>query len=649
MKASRWGWAVSFALLFVTIYYWIELITQSSWTVFAVVCYISVSYLLNRYLRVPILIFFSCSLFIFPILGSIALNATLSSMLWGVLLRSRLQADDNFEIPLAFHRAWGLILSVSLIGLFYSLRREIDFEILRTQAREGGPLDGFSYVFRTSSTTVEAVSLFFGMVLTALLSTILLRLPRAERSILTMLQGLAFGAVFSLLYLLAQIVQIAPFFTEQRDAYWISLGRYSASFTDPNAFGVVAAISSPLLFFSPRYKLFSRLIAVLLILGALWSGSRTLFLFLGLFAVSFTVVWLFSPSRVGTIGKSPRRILIGLVPICVFLALLITPITNRALEQFSPAPALTRLLQTFNAASATEMFGSRVLFSRIAISMWREHPLSGVGLARFKAELPSTYRALGLDLGDYRDNANNFYLHILAEHGFFGFLAVLAAFLMFRTAVAESRVKESFGFPVIEGLIRQTLAIFSIVLLTGPHVHFDEVRHLVGILLMLVVLPKSTDSRMERSLTKFAVVMILAYLVSAFARPASISHQGFYGLERDSKGVFVWTGAMEARLSLCRLPRRDFILQVKLLHPDIESAPVSVSVSAEGENIPERSMLIADRRWHALKLKGLGLQADTPVSIKVSVDRLWNPKQLGLSSDNRFLGAMVRWPEGACG
>ena len=285
--------------------------------------------------------------------------------------------------------------------------------------------------------------------------------------------GLALGSLSALAVLLLQLMNLFPGLNYNRTAFWVFTGRYSGTFSDPNALGVMAAILVPLFWHFPaeRRGLLYRLTAMLLFCFAPWSGSRTFWV--GMFMwFCFLLYWsLKDRPRSAKSGSFYLRGALMLVPLVALIALFVNPTANRFLQENTASPGLHRLLQTLNPAEASAMVSSRLLFSRIAIKVWRGAPLLGVGLARFYELQEGAAKAIGVELGTWRDNANNFYLQILAEGGLVGLSLMLFAFFLFWRGLSGGK-RQSLG------LMRFCLLSAAILLLTGPHLYFDEFKKL---------------------------------------------------------------------------------------------------------------------------------------------------------------------------
>ncbi|MCB0334107.1 MAG: O-antigen ligase family protein, partial [Bdellovibrionales bacterium] len=219
------------------------------------------------------------------------------------------------------------------------------------------------------------------------------------------LKGLLWGTAPAILIACGEHVWGESGLFVQHNEFWKLVGRYSGSFQDPNAFGVSAALLMAL-WLSTKGEVARPLVLVTcltLFVLALFSGSRTFFIFLVVFAFFF----LYEVSR-----KTTLRALLGLV--ILFVAILASYFLIPGFSQALPVGA-QRLLRSFDPAHLWTSLGSRVIFSRIAFFMWKDAPLFGIGPNHFKQLAIPYGERVGYPLGIWTDNPNNFYLDLLVQ------------------------------------------------------------------------------------------------------------------------------------------------------------------------------------------------------------------------------------------
>ena len=171
----------------------------------------------------------------------------------------------------------------------------------------------------------------------------------------------------------------------------------------------------------------------------------------------------------------------------------------------------------------------------IAINMFKENIILGVGLDRFFVKQAEVAKRSSLDIGDWKDNANNLYLQVASEQGVFG-LAVLLFLFCFLFFKRKKELEQ--GNLKLSNLI---LGITAIIFITGPHIYFEEVRYFLAIVLASHI---TSDIRSSYVYFVFAIGTLL--LLSLPKK----SLQGFWGIENSSEGKFLWTSS-KASLSIC--------------------------------------------------------------------------------------------------
>ena len=482
-----------------------------------------------------------------------------------------------------------------------------------------------------------------------------------DRGFFPLLMGLAFGSIIAAVLGFLQVVDVHPILELNRGPFWIFAGRFAGSLSDPNALGVMAAVLGPVLIYLgvSRRNIVFILGGILLLTIGLWSGSRTLWL--GIFLWLLIFAFHFSKNAGDKRFSICLQILLILVPLVVSLGY---PKLNRQLQSSIKIPGVVRVLKSVNWDDGAEMLRSRLIYGRAAIKLWEHHPLVGIGLDRFYHQQEKV-----MSLGDgWRDNANNFYLQVLSELGIFGlFLLLICIVFLIRATTGELAGMSGSTRPGQEVLFNRALlrsvsqmGLFAllVLLLTGPHLFFDEVRYLAAILLAIAVSQSELHSVREYLNWRrvfFAASFIFSIVFTAWlARGLQAPFiQGFYPLEESEDLPVAWSSA-EARLALCNKKEqetRSIELSLRAMHPDIEERAVWVRLAQV--DLERRTALkvfdtieLNNQEWMKVKLEFH--QAPQPRILALAVDRTWSPLSAGVSQDARALGVMIQWPEEAC-
>lgn len=235
---------------------------------------------------------------------------------------------------------------------------------------------------------------------------------RAIRAIAVVGLALGIGALYS--------VYVAPtgLFPLETDPAGVEAARAAGPFGESNFFALSLAATAPMQYFVAirggvwRYVGAAGLIAVLG--GIIAAGSRG-GMIAALAGIGLCVV--FS----GSLGESGRRVrLIGAVAV-VGVALLV--------------PTLSAQVQS----STQRTVSGRATENRIAVAMFADHPLLGVGPGVY----PLLYRDYARDIGNdprREREPHNLYLQILSEQGIVGALGWLGAAFIVGAAVVRRRL-----------------------------------------------------------------------------------------------------------------------------------------------------------------------------------------------------------------
>jgi O-antigen ligase len=439
------------------------------------------------------------------------------------------------------------------------------------------------------------------------------------------LRGLAWGSLLAAAVCLCQVVGFLPEIFDNRGAFWMMVKRYQGTLTDPNAFGMMAAIAAPLLIGLGirRRRLWYYLAAMAVMTMGLWSGSRSFFLMLGLTAV--LAGWAF---RRTLSGGSPgsRRMMFGAVLLSgvVFVA---------ALKSNSLPVGVQRLFATVDSSLSGEMLSSRAIYTKLALNVWSEtSPVFGAGLGMFYRLQNAAADAVGINLKGWADNANNFYLQLLAEGGLAAVAMFIAAVLMFIRARS-----------IDTSLVAVLLFALLLVLITGPHTNFNEVLVVFSVLLgFFVTLKPMRQSFFNRGSRWVAVLLMVVVVAGAFALSGGSSYGGSYGLYApEGRGAdrFRWSYA-RANVALDR-NCQDKTLRLGSMKPDVATSPQRVRIREYGVNgqlMQEQSLRLGDHGEYLLEF-GSEIR-----SVSLEVTPVWRPFDYGNPGDKRILGITLKGP-----
>ena len=551
-------------------------------------------------------------------------------------------SDKGFKLPPQVNFGGALLVGALVASSFKTFRSDFDAELFYSLVSHDGFFSLRSFLVMNEMSWYQSVLVISKLSLALMLiKTIASGVKQIGTS--SLFSGLVCGSVLSALYTVCQIFDVHELFVLNRGEFWRYVGRYSGSFSDPNAFGVMAILILPILVLVAMegdgkkgdYKLIPRiatLSAISFFLLAFWSGSRTFILGLMIWAflLGYKLISIKFPQRPKLVCAS--FLFLGLSAV----ALLGNPAINDSIRPLIPNKSLSRVLKTVHWEMAPDMLESRAVFYEIAVKMWQQEPLLGLGLGRFRRASAGFAKEIGIDIGAWWDNANNFYLHVMVEQGVIGLLLFLAGICFISRGAFSQPVGEK------KKIILESLAIFLVLLLTGPHTEFPEVLFFLSIMIgVAAALGEKSNDNFEFS--KLGVLCCIAIFATASATSAKPNlNTGFYPVEQVGKEKYAWTGK-RAHLEFCKESKG--VLELRALHPDIsKTKPVSVLVYRSGVATPQVLQLFKSD-WERIELEK-GVE-----KLRIDVGRSWSPVDLapkGVTADSRVLGVQIKWPDEAC-
>ena len=429
-------------------------------------------------------------------------------------------------------------------------------------------------------------------------------------------RGFLFAFPVPAIIALLSAVGMMPLALPSMTHFWLMQRRFAGTFTDPNAFGVVYALSVPLLAVTlvrqPRaVALPAALGAVLVLCAAVVSGSRSFVLGIALFAALWLVRW---NRRVSVLALCTGLLLLG-----AWNALLALETSGTALLIDALPVGAARVLRTLSWPTIREAMFSRAVFFETALRVWIDHPVTGVGPGMFKNLVPWYSLRSGADIGMWVDNANNWYLQILAETGLIG----LAAYAVVLRRLTFKTDAERVLLPVVP--------VLALLLFVGPHFDFDEVAIFSALLLATVIEPRPVAAGMGKG-----AQFLWAAAFSLVAAAGLLGDEGFFGYERDGAKLFRWTGRRASATMHCN-EDRSARLRIQAALPF--EADLHVRISADGAVV--RDMGMKGRGPQPIDVKLQCREGADMLRYTLEVDRPWTPRKYGLGEDSRLLGVRV--------
>ncbi|HKC24146.1 MAG TPA: O-antigen ligase family protein [Thermoanaerobaculia bacterium] len=482
------------------------------------------------------------------------------------------------------------------------------------------------------------------------------RLSRDERGRRAVDVALVLSALLAGTVALLQKLGAVPIF---RAPHWGEWNRAQATFSDPSAAGVAAALLvAPLLARAAAGRAGFRLAslaAVALVLPIVADAGSRAGLVGTLTAAAVFLIWDLTRVAAGARPGMRRRVVsavgvVTLIAAFAFAAALSWP--NRGAVR---SALLARLDTTFEKRpTPAEKTPERLLLYEGALAIFREHPVVGIGLGGFKTEFPNAAAETLLRPVKWTDNPPSLYLGSLSETGLAGSVLLvllltgvvraIGSGLAFRETNLEEALRAAGAAAAVVGL----LAVF----LFGSHLVYPEVAALFGVL--TARLPLAPEGRTSRLLSALMPAMLAGALVllfggvlarlyetrtpeAAFARGETA---GIYPTELEPDGrPFRWTaeaaawriGGQTSEEPRRALRVRPHVLELPLRNARPDGRPVWLDVFWD-DKLRGR-VRVPSGRWQRLELA-----IDGPGILRLETADWFRPLARG---DRRRLGVEV--------
>jgi O-antigen ligase len=434
------------------------------------------------------------------------------------------------------------------------------------------------------------------------------------------LKGLLFGMAPALGITTWQIFFSETHSFSVNEQFWRSVNRYSGSFSDPNAFGVFVPLVLP--FIAYAATLYNRTwIKVLLLLAGLalvflgfYSGSRSFFL--GLAGISFL-----------TLMRWRQSVALVLLFLVAPLIVLLVSLSGGTVDEHLPS-GVVRILHSLDFSNLSEAIHSRLVFLKIGVAVFLDHPLIGAGPGNFPFVAPEYAAQLGLGTGAWTDNPNNFYLGIAAELGLLGIV-------LFVLSVGNLRFKKSLKDSTREAYFLDSFIVLLILLFLGPHVFFMEILFLGAF-----AASQSIESVQVKKSAPMGRLLLSIVLIIAAGIGARYGERGLYFWEGDAYGFFRWTHGRS--YSFVRCTEQKEVISLRAGNPDMAHRPIEIRVYQNGSLIGNHLLSDSTPREVVIDCSNRkGLFNRNRAYFSVELDRVWNPAKEGLGNDPRLLGVKL--------
>lgn len=426
--------------------------------------------------------------------------------------------------------------------------------------------------------------------------------------------ALWWGTVVASVILLAEAGGFLSNLFPRRGAFWVHLERYSGTFKDPNSAGIFLSLLTPFVIHRILNRRWLDILFGLVVLSAgLVTGSRT---FMIAVVIAILLMWPKNNSRKFIFGA-----LCGLFLLVVAWSQL-APESYKNFSSHLPRSG-ERLALLFVSETGNESLEGRSLFIKIALSIWKDYPVFGVGPGSFSSLTAEYASELGKDLKGWSDNSNNFYTGVAAELGIVGLIGLLLS-------IVGIKFKNE-----IENPGRAALILLPILLISGPHFHFIEVAVLSGILIGLFTEPRIIGINIPFGFSKMQKLSSSAFfiLVVVFA---NFPESGLFAVERvqgDEKSSYQRWSSVTA---YWEQPCLNGLSELKFFSPNANrNRPIEINITPEDQD--SELVVVKSPVSQSTKFTCQGVS----LRIRISVTPPWMPGLVSNSKDRRILGVRI--------
>ena len=448
-----------------------------------------------------------------------------------------------------------------------------------------------------------------------------------------------------------------PKFCMLSEAAWQEAKRVSGGMTDPNSLGlflfifIPAAVSYAISEKGPLQILFAfSSLAGLYIITL--TGSRSALL--GIIFVTLIVLLIIFFRTLFNHKSRKKTLIISGVAFIIILAIpfFTTGIISSSSNTNNP---LLRRLQHFtkrlSLSKSERVVDRREWQWKQAITMWKDYPLTGIGIGSFPTEI-SNYN-LKTSMETPVDNAWNQYLHWLSETGIAGIIFWIWFYAAFIRAIIKGVKSEKLSDLKLSVItVIAVLSTIQFLYIFGAHLQAPEVSVCVAVFssFLLAFFYKSNLNvyKLKRAdkLILLAVI-ILIFVAQGHNALGSLSYDsihkrynlpynfGFYNIEKwDNQFDYRWTQKFAGEK--IKIPENNKVLLLKIaaINPNIsEQNPKNITIKLNGKYLD--SLKINTPDWRDYEIYTFTSSAN-PAELTFECDKTWQPpneippRQLGI-------------------
>jgi len=480
--------------------------------------------------------------------------------------------------------------------------------------------------------------------------------------------------------------------------FWVEMNRINATLTDPNSLGSYSLMIFPvfvgLIIFYKKWfvRLIIGLFLILFLINISFSGSRTAFIGLLVSIAIFIIIGLWKAiEKLNMRFRKPARykkVLLWLFTLAILIVLIFS-ILNFAPSLLEKTASYNILLERVNLAvsrlnaalrnkdwSAIGMVSrDRGVLWEQAVNMFKDHPISGVGVGAYVIELPNYY--IKSNIAEYRmtlvDYCGNYYLQFLSELGLPGLILVLFIFFIIIKKVliyikAQNYIKGLKGHNwLLIGLFISFISMI-IALVFGPHTNFDEIQFtfwlIIGLMLAIVMIEENRKkdlfiydiNRVKFNFIdkiSFSIIILIFTISTAVGSFTDLSinikqnlydymnRWGYYDYREepiDDDSYVAYRHLTTISSDIVVKKGRIMFFSVRAGDPDVYEDDIFVRFYID--NSLDKIVRLKDDRWHYVELNIPHTKRDK-IAFTVCVSRGLIQENWNVPQDSRDPGIMI--------
>ena len=513
------------------------------------------------------------------------------------------------------------------------------------------------------------LKLFFNFLCGFLFFYLIYNVIKSNKDIITSLLILVASTIVSSFVLFYQYF-FNPYFGNSE--VWANSGRLNATFTDPNSLGNYTVLLFPvflifIFYFKKWYqKTFFGIFFMVLVLMIFLSGSRSAFTGI-FFALVFMFFIFFKEIKSFLSVKRNKIVFYTLLSIFIILSFLFFIVLVRKPGLVAGIGLFDKLSETMNTAinhyrkdgfieAIKAISNYRYIYWQQAIRMFKDYPLTGIGVGTYIIELPQYIIKTGANFFQI-DFAGNYYLQILAELGVTGF--VLVGFIFYLVIKKGYKIIKQGKDKLLPSALLTSFISMLVVFNLGPHTNIIEMQFtfwlIIGLLITFTNVYEEKNNNFRYAIRKnilekvffiFILIIFLAnLLLSSFGELSTNIKQVIYGWE-NKYGFYqeINIDGEECRLTsidaseVLEKKGSKITLPIKALNPDIKSNPLYVKIYIN--NCLIKTIKFDDYKWHDVIIDLKSVERNK-FTLTVVCSRSWIPRKWGFSSSKKELGVLI--------